>query len=453
MSQVLFVSHSKREDRYYYDASARYRCIFPAEYLNSTGIIAHVVHVNDLHKIDLQPYSHLIAHRPQDDRRLRRYLKKARALGIECIADFDDLLFRPELADESPAVQSGAMDLRSAQNQHRAYLKALRQFRHCWVSTDHLEIHAEQAVPDLNVNVCYNLMSTRWTALADMLPAGERLQNKVIRYMPGTAHHSHDFARIQTALASILNNHADIRLEVVGDMAIDANTFPADQFARLPFVAYDALPQLIASSWLTIAPLEDTEFNRCKSGLKFWESGIFGVPVISSSLPDIERFSNAGLLIGGPEKWPQFIDQLCSAEVYCASSDAAYIQAKNAVFSPATDIRAALLGLTTKAYKPALSTAQIRNQHIYMCAHFGPRWLADSLNPASKDFQTINALQPAALPQGCKDTADIRIKNDLHYKNRSAGRRKIRKLLRNPRLFFIDMLKKMSQRMSRSNRR
>ncbi|WP_430459464.1 hypothetical protein ACQUQU_09620 [Thalassolituus sp. LLYu03] len=446
MSQVLFVSHSKRGNRYYYDASTRYRCIFPAEFLNTAGITAHVVHVKDLKKIDLSGYTHLIAHRPQDSFRLRRYLKKADLLGIRCIVDFDDLLFRPDLAAESPSVLSGTMDLRTAQRENSAYLKALRRFRYCWVSTDRLKAHAEQAAPGIQVDVCYNQMSARWTALSTPVAASERMRNKVIRYMPGTAHHRQDFARIQKVLVNILETHPDIRLEVMGELEVDERAFPAGQFSRLPYVSYDELPEFIASSWLTIAPLEDTEFNRCKSGLKFWESGIFGVPVICSPLPDMERFANDGLIMASePEAWPNVISQLCDAGTYEKCSADTREKALGAVITAATDIRASLLGRSlTPSERPALSAAQLQNQHIHMCAKFGPRWVADALNPTAKHHHPINALKPEELSQGCKDTASFRIKSDSHYKNRSTTRRKLRKLIRNPRLFFIDMLKNFS---------
>jgi hypothetical protein len=54
---------------------------------------------------------------------------------------------------------------------------------------------------------------------------------------------------------------------------------------------------LISRCHVTLAPLEDTTFNRCKSGLKFIESALFSVPVIATPIPDMQRFKSSGILL------------------------------------------------------------------------------------------------------------------------------------------------------------
>lgn len=54
-----------------------------------------------------------------------------------------------------------------------------------------------------------------------------------------------------------------------------------------PVVQIDEFPELVRSLNLDlgVCPLEDTEFNRCKSCIKFYEYSMVGTPVISSNVP------------------------------------------------------------------------------------------------------------------------------------------------------------------------
>ena len=50
-------------------------------------------------------------------------------------------------------------------------------------------------------------------------------------------------------------------------------------------------------SWLNIAPLSSSPFNQCKSGLKYFESALLGLPVCATHIPDIHhRFEGYPLL-------------------------------------------------------------------------------------------------------------------------------------------------------------
>ena len=52
---------------------------------------------------------------------------------------------------------------------------------------------------------------------------------------------------------------------------------------------------------IAVAPLTDTDFNRCKSPLKLLEYGILGLPVVASSLPP---YGDAPILRAmGPDQW------------------------------------------------------------------------------------------------------------------------------------------------------
>jgi hypothetical protein len=432
MKPVLYVSHSKRELFYYNDASARYRCVFPAEELIANGETAHVIHFSQIDKLQLSDYRKIIFHRPQYSFKLWRTIRTAQKNQIEHWVDFDDLLFCPELSNTSAAVQSGKMSASLAKKHAQRYLKALQLFTHCQVSTDAL---ADELAKQnkYTIKVSYNKIPERWVKQADCIPAQERLQKKIIRYLPGTSHHKHDFAHVEEFLAQLLHDNPDYHLNIIGDLEFDSALFPSAQISQTPFQPFEQLPSLINDSWIIIAPLVDNIFNRCKSGLKFWEGGLFGIPVISSPLKDIERFENIGMCINDDiHVWDKFITSMEVLENYATASAQAKETSQQAFFTQ--------------------PTCNHRHLYLKLTSEFGPRWPADIINPTSttnkKLLETYKAITQSDLNDNPDDAsgqnkemllslANKSIKNDLPPIKHTAIR-KLKKLTASPKSFFKD---------------
>ncbi len=448
MASVLFVSHSKRGAFYYNDASARYRCVFPAEHLNEVGTLCHVVHFTQLNKVPLQSYSHIIFHRPQFSLKLKYYMGKIKRLNISAIADFDDLLFEPQLAVHSPAVLSGYMSLNLAKKHARSYKKALQLFTNAWVSTELLAKQLKISQPNIIVTIYHNKVPTRWTELQPTISAHNRVQNKIIRYMPGTSHHSHDFEKIEATLATLLTKNPDICLDVVGDLTFNIENFPKGQVSRQKHLPFEQLPEVIASSWLTLAPLQNNAFNECKSGLKFWESGLYGVPVISSPLKDISRFNNSGLHVSDNlELWLIFIEKMKNPINYQQACESAQSSAKSAVFGKTeTDARLEFIGARTTSC-PTLDINRAQQQ-LLMCAAFGPRWPSIILDPTHTQYKNAQQLATDSphFNKSLSESTLNQLKSEGARKIAQDGptqkhilMRKLRKLWLSPTDFFKDM--------------
>ena len=388
MSSILFVSHSKRDLFYYNDASARYRCVFPAEFLQACNIQAHVIHFKEINNITLSDYSHIVFHRPQFSFRLKWVLYKAKHLNIQTIVDHDDLLFRPERASESAAVQAGYMGIRLATKQAKAYKKALLLFSSAWVSTEALKQQMAISLPHLDIQVHHNKLPERWANLSSITPWQQRFKKKIIRYMPGTSHHKHDFEKIENLFIELLNKYPDIKLEIVGQLNFNINKFPPKQISQQDYMTFETLPSAISSSWLTLSPLQENLFNQCKSGLKFWESGLYGVPVISSPLPDIERFKNNGLLLSDkPQDWLNYIETMLEPDKYQSASNEALKHAQKAVFN-SEDGRLKALGISQFKNKPKYTNIKTSAKFFYIQLSVGvnyvPRWPGKFLNHTGK---------------------------------------------------------------------
>lgn len=455
MKRVLFVSHSKRGVFYYNDASARYRCVFPAEHLNDLGIACNVIHFDKINEVKLSTYSHIIFHRPQYSLKLRYYLYKINRLSIKAIADFDDLLFNPELASQGAAVQAGYMSQRLASKHSKAYNKALKLFTHCWLSTTTLAEELKISHPNIEGTVCYNKLPKRWGELQAITPWQERLENKIIRYMPGTSHHKHDFEKVENLLIKVLKDDPSIHLEIVGALKFNMAKFPKEQISHQSHMTFEQLPRAINTSWLTLAPLQNNIFNQCKSGLKFWESGLYGIPVISSQLEDIQRFENKGLCISDDiQHWLNFIEHMKNPKTYKQACESAYLNAKKSVFiRKEMDERLEHLEIHTEIENNNIKSEKVEGvnvetQQLVMCAKIGPRWPGISLDPSDPlHKKSITLSSDAHYLAKCQKEQGLipltvqgraRIKADTPTK-KSALERKLKKFWNSPYDFFRDI--------------
>lgn len=446
MKPVLYISHSKRGAFYYNDASARYRCVFPAEALIAEGQPAQAIHFSQINKVRLTNYKKIIFHRPQFSHKLKRTLNHLKKNQIEYWVDFDDLLFRPELSKNSAAVKSGKMSANLAKKHAQAYQKALKLFTNSQVSTDQLAHHIGEIMPKMHTVVAYNQIPQRWVdqlitpinaqTLEDKVKA--RLKTKIIRYLPGTSHHKHDFAHVEKFLAELLKQNPHFHLNIIGDLEFRHNDFPENQISRSQFQPFEQLPNLIDDSWLIIAPLTNNTFNQCKSALKFWESGVFGIPVLSSPLPDMERFRNKGLCISDDTlAWKDYILELENYPAYLTASQEAYTSAHQAVFANSKD----------KAHK------NHRLVYLKLASQYGPRWPADAINITVENHQRINEEYFAQLNLKLKEKPNQkkRIQENKDYSEKinniyqndippqtNRAYRKIKKLVRSPKQFFKD---------------
>jgi hypothetical protein len=377
---------------------------------------------SQIDKLQLSNYRKIIFHRPQYSFKLWRTIRTAQKNQIEHWVDFDDLLFCPELSNTSAAVQSGKMSASLAKKHAQRYLKALQLFTHCQVSTDALADELAK-LKKYTIKVTYNKVPERWVKQADCIPAKERLQKKIIRYLPGTSHHKHDFAHVEEFLAQLLHDNPDYHLNIIGDLEFDTHQFPAKQISQTPFQPYEQLPSLINDSWVIIAPLVDNIFNRCKSGLKFWESGIFGIPVLSSPLKDIERFDNKGLCISDDLNiWRQYIKKMEESSCYLEASNYAASAANAAVIKQNNQ-------------------TNYRHQYLINVTLLGPRWPGLLLNPTSKTQKSstpiAHNLENKLLLKQAKEAIaqDTEPKSNVFF-------RKSRKLRNSPVQFFYDMYHK-----------
>jgi glycosyltransferase involved in cell wall biosynthesis len=233
-------------------------------------------------------------------------LSRLRGRGVKLVADYDDLLFAGDVRG-LPESAGGALGPAEKRVRLAAYRAALKTFDSFTVSTRALAAQLKELAPGADVTLVPNGISETWLAQGRALYRPFRPGDpKVIRYFAGSPSHDRDFAGIIDPLAGFLNEHPEVRLEVVGPVNFDASRFPNGSVAALRSVGYDMLPGMLASTWVNLAPLETNAFNDCKSALKVLESGAFACPTLASPCDDVLRHSELGapvLLCRNADDW------------------------------------------------------------------------------------------------------------------------------------------------------
>ena len=316
--RFLFISNSKHRLRPSHDASTRYRCLHHAENLREMGHQADVCTQQDFGYHLSNRYDVFVFHRPRYSHYLEFLLNHISRRGALAIADYDDLLFTPEYATESPTVRNGQASEKIALKSHQNYRRALQLFDHITTSTTPLARFAKEAQPTANISVIHNGYSHKW--LLEATNGHEQNRTPLAGYFPGTKSHDRDFGLLTPALDKYLDS-ASWKLFIAGPLALHSKTLEA-RTQRSPHVPFHRLAHLITRCDASIAPLEQTMFNQCKSSIKFIESAILGVPVIASPIPDMLRFSEGGpLLAHTPEEFIEYLDMLADPETRAETSN------------------------------------------------------------------------------------------------------------------------------------
>ncbi len=138
-----------------------------------------------------------------------------------------------------------------------------------------------------------------------------REDGKVIIGWAGGAHHWSDLEILRGTIEQILDDYPYVELHVVG-----MREYPFKKHERMKIlkpVKLEEYSKLLSKFDIGIAPLVDTQFNRCKSDLKLIEYGMVGLPVVASKvIPYMKSIIHGenGFLAQNPKDWMKFLRRL-----------------------------------------------------------------------------------------------------------------------------------------------
>lgn len=307
--RIAFVSTHPRPRHYRQDASFIYRCGNLAHSLRTLGHRVELMHLRDLFwrgRFDV-----IVFLRPRCTWMLRAAVAWARHRGTHLIGDADDLVFDPDMAQYRPGVQAGRQSEARARAKFASHAAALDLMDGVTLSTRELTVRYVALRPDAKVLQLSNTPSRDWLKVP---PAEVTQKIPSISYFSGTHTHDADFGLVAPALKRLLDGMPDLTVRVVGPLQTSLS------HPRLLFsgrVGFSDYVHLVRDSYVTIAPLVDTPFARCKSAIKVLESAVMGVPAVASAVGEYAELDIRGILkVPSPDQWEAVLRQALNSSVH-----------------------------------------------------------------------------------------------------------------------------------------
>lgn len=314
--RVLFISGPGRE-------SARYRCDHQREQLELTGTSCDVSYYGDVDPARLvDGYDCFVLYRIPWDRRLARFVDRARRSGRPVLADVDDLVFDPARAHLAQAVT------RLHDRERRSYERAIAALRQTLVAVDGVVASTESLRREVSaVNhataASYNAVSQEMVLQAEAAVESRRRRTPndgiTLAYLSGTPTHDRDFLKAADGVLWALKRYPNVRFLVAGFLVLDDRFSDlSDRVTRAEYRPWQRVPQLIADIDVNLAPLEPgNPFTDAKSCVKYLEAALLGVPTIASPTTDFRRViadGANGLLADTADDWRQALQLVVESE-------------------------------------------------------------------------------------------------------------------------------------------
>lgn len=308
---ICFITETGKKDEKISDASVRYRCYHIAETLLLDGHFCSIYSSEQFFSNPNLDFDVYIFHRPTTKRSgFNRLIKSLKNLNKILIADYDDLIFGDyQIYTKCAAVRNKNLSEESAEIVFRSNLEALSEFTNVTTSTKMLSEYAKKYNSNANVSTVNNfipqsLISTYSNSILNI----KKPKNDVIGYFSGSASHNFDLEMIADVLDRVLIENPNYGFMVVGPVQLSPKIKHLRNVKTLPLVPYQKLPSLMMLCSKIIAPLENNEFNQCKSRVKFLESMLANCDLISSPIQDMSDIKSKHLkLAKNKDEWYELL--------------------------------------------------------------------------------------------------------------------------------------------------
>lgn len=313
--RVAELLHGKgRKIAYLYErpdsSTFRYRVYNMVEALRSapkTGMIASWFAVSEARALArLLPHiDTLVIVRVRYNRELAALVARARTLGVQVLADCDDLVFDVRYAhliavnNDYDTMAEVALDSWFA---YIGRLQASVSLCEGAIATNNLLAQKLSDIVNGPVRVIPNFLNRRQEELSRSILDVKKARNfegdgrVTIGYFSGTPTHNLDFEVALPALTELMRKDERVNLRIVGFMK-SFNTLSefSERVERIDIQDWLNLQVKIAEVEVNIAPLQQNCFTNCKSNLKFFEAAAVGTWTCASRTYSFDTASD------GPE--------------------------------------------------------------------------------------------------------------------------------------------------------
>lgn len=293
-------------------APLRYRAWNFVERLREAGVESSVLYHSDVRAREASRHAELIVlYRAPFSAMVANVVRDARRRGVPVLFSSDDFVFTPEDLAAAPALEHPDPQI------VEGYRQSVEGHARCLAAADGFlgstpELASAAAERGLPVYCLPNGLSRDTIALSERArvraASAERNGSVRLGFASGTDTHDADLAMVAPALARTLRQFPETTLVLGGPVALPDELAPfAEQIERWPFVAWNELPERLATLDVNLAPLDTARpFNLGKSEVKLIEAAAVGVPTLASNAPAFVRASREGqtaMLCASETEW------------------------------------------------------------------------------------------------------------------------------------------------------
>lgn len=306
------------------NASTRYRAVWFAESLNKVGYQTVVLHAStptETAEQFLSQASAVVFQRCFESQgNVGAFYRIARNACVPCIGEMDDLILPDQIAVVG-SVKGGEWNADEAKFVALSYDEFMCKMDAFVVSTPGLKDAFESRYGKRAV-IYRNKLPDRYVKV----PVRSVDQLKII-YASGTLSHKADFSIMEDSLYRLLVERPDVKLTLLGAVQSSERLLAMPNVQSLPLLRYDAMMSELEKHSILLVPLEDTQFNKCKSSVKFVESGAVSLPILASKVAEFDFAIDDGCngyIAAAGDDWYEVLSRIASdPRVLIASGEAA----------------------------------------------------------------------------------------------------------------------------------
>jgi glycosyltransferase involved in cell wall biosynthesis len=309
--KIIIVNGEKNSATILYRSHAAERC------LKRLGLIVDVHEIDSLNNVNLINVSACLFVRTPLTPEVGSFIERLKAANVAMLADFDDLVFRPDLLHLIDGINY-LSDVERQQFTERTFqYQEMVKVSDCVVVTT-LPLAEKVVCYKKQVRVIRNYPLEVTKNISFNSDDTKHNTNKfVIGYYSGTLTHQADFRQCSNALATLMKRQSDLELRIVGNFNMqEFSEFEefGPRVMRIPLMSYEDMISDLGGCDLNIAPLEvGNAFCESKSELKYFDAALMRVPTIASPTMPFKaaiRHGTNGYLANTQSDWYNCLDTL-----------------------------------------------------------------------------------------------------------------------------------------------
>lgn len=278
--KIIIVNGEKDSASILYRSHAAERC------LKRLGLAVDVHETDSLNNVSLIDVSACLFVRTPLTPEVGLFIDRLKSANVATLADFDDLVFRPDLLHLIDGINY-LSDIERQQFTERTFqYQEMIKVSDCVVVTTlplarmvafyNKQVRVIRNYPlEVTKNISFNFGDTK-----------HNTDKFVIGYYSGTLTHQTDFRQCSNALATLMKKRSDVELRIVGKINMTEFSELEElkpRIRRIPLMSYEDMISDLGGCDLNIAPLEvGNAFCECKSELKYFDAALMRVPTIAS---------------------------------------------------------------------------------------------------------------------------------------------------------------------------